>query len=168
MQKAAGWAFNNLIKAEIILLVVVLSGLSLKAAGIPAGKVPVTMGCSALAFLYFLRAQKTPEAGTKLEIFLSKLASFSWSFSTIGIMFLLQGWNKSGQMIAVGCFIQVTVSIAAIVMKNKEDPEHTPADPTMLYRSMIILALSLSLYFCPKEQLIKSGIISIPPVEQVK
>jgi hypothetical protein len=168
MQKAADRTFKNLIKAEIITLVVVLSGLSLKAANLPAGKVLVTLGCSTLAFLYFLRAQKVLEAGTIMERFFSKLSSFSWSFSVIGIMFLLQGWKGSGQMIAMGCFFEVILSIATIVIKKKEDTEYIPADPTMLYRSMIIAALSLSLYFCPKEQLIKSHMISLPPVEQVK
>lgn len=158
--RLGNWVFKNLKKAEIILLIVITSGLILKMVEFKFGGILIVLSSSTLAVFYFFSAYKIYENAKPIERLLSKLLPYGWSISLIGILFLIQGWPSFGPMLIVSSVMQFAVLIALLFMKEKGSMEYKRVDKSLLLRSIIIASLAISLHFCPKEILIKYHIIS--------
>lgn len=158
--RMANWVFKNFKKAELIFLTIFVIGFALKISAIHLGEVLITLSISALAVLYFFRAYKVFEDADRIEIILNKLLPYGWSICVIAIMFSIQGWPGFEPMLIVGSFIQIALLAVILFFHELKGIKYPTINKNVLLRSFIIAGLAISLYFCPKEILIKHNIIT--------
>lgn len=120
----------------------------------------MTISFSALAALYFFRAQTVFENAEAPERFFNKLLPFGWSICVIGIMFLIQGWPGFDPMLVVGAFPQLVIILIILFLKKTKGVNYPTLDKAILIRSFILASISISLHFCSKEALLKHHVIS--------
>jgi cytochrome c oxidase subunit IV len=129
-------------------------GLALKISGIPQGAILILLSLSTISLVYFLSAYQSHEAETPaMTRFLHKLLFWSASICVIGILFRLQSFAGYNTMLIVGC---MSLSLGLIFnFFSKVD-----LDRKFLIRTIIILAVGLSLYLTPSEKLKELKIIN--------
>jgi peptidoglycan/LPS O-acetylase OafA/YrhL len=162
--RLGNWLTKNLRKAEIIILIVIALGLILKMLELNFGGVLIIISISTLAVFYFWSAYEVFENAKPFERFLSKLLSFGWSISIIGIQFLVQGWPGFEPMLTIGPVPLLVALIVILILKEKNIIENSIFDKSKLIRTFVIASLAISLHFCPKGMLIKYHIISKQPI----
>ena len=160
--RLGNWVAKNLNRVERILLIVIGIGIILKMSQLQIGTILLPIPFSTLAVLYFFRAFKVFENALATERFFNKLLSFGWAINTIGIMYLIMGWPGFDPMLIVGSFPQLVILIIILYAKEVKGVKYPTLDKSTLLRSAIIICISLSLHFCPKDELTKYKIISQP------
>jgi hypothetical protein len=133
---------------------IALIGLMLKISGIPQGGILILLSLSAISLVYFLSAYQTHEAETPaMTRFLHKLLFWSASICVIGILFRLQSFAGYNTMLLVGC-----ISLSLGLIFNFFSKVYL--DRKILIRTIIILAVGISLYITPSEKLKELKIIN--------
>lgn len=154
------WAFKYFKKVEIISLIIIVIGMILKISSIQIGNVLLTLSISTLSVFSFFRAYKEFEDASRIEILLNKFLPYGWAISLIAILFLIQGWPGFEPMLLTGSAIQIVLLIVILFLKEVKGIKYPSIDKSVLLRTIIITSLAISLYFCPKEILIKNNIIA--------
>lgn len=142
-----------LLKYEILLLVlIILSGI-LKVMAVPQSGMIATIIFASAGIIYFFYAFadnfKTELSG--FDRFFFKLLSLGSSVSCIGMLFKLQKWPYSINMIAIGDITLLLCLIYIIYQRNKLQ-ETQVFDNNLIYRAIVLIGLSAAVYFVVPQQ----------------
>jgi len=150
----------KLITIEGILSLTTFIGLALKVSGISQGSILILLSLSAISLVYFLSAYQSHEAETPaMTKFLHKLLFWSASICSIGILFRLRSFAGYNTMLIVG---RMSLSLGLIFNFFSK----VELDRNILIKTIIILAVGISLYLTPSEKLKELKIIN--SIEMVK
>jgi hypothetical protein len=155
LMKTGNWLAPKIEKYEMILAFLFLIVLLIRITGnFPVGVFMVLI-LSILATLYLLKAYSVSDDSNAggIERFIDKLASLSLSVSMIGILFRLQHYPGSDQMLLMGSTILVVAFFAILFLQSKK-PDLKIFTQRMKLRIFIVAALGLILYFAPAGDLI--------------
>jgi hypothetical protein len=158
--RLGNWVVKNLNATERILLVIIGIGMGLKMAQLEIGAAILPVPFSALAVLYFFRAQAFFENAKNEERFFNKLLPMGWSICIIGIMFIIMGWPGYDPMLIVGAFPQLVILLMILFLKQSKGITYSTLNKSVMVRSALIISIALLFHFCPKETFIKYHITS--------
>jgi hypothetical protein len=139
--KIANKLSERLPKLEMIFALTSFIGLILRILNISYGGIILVISLSSLAIIYFLLAYKSSSSDSSgLYKFIYKLIYWAISISVLGILFRLQHYPNSNNMLIIGC---VTVLFALIISILKK----LDLGRSIIIRSIIIIIIGLSLNF---------------------
>jgi len=145
--KFSNWLAPNQSKFEMILSAIAAIALIMKMQHIQSMNFLLTISLSTLAVLFYISSFATPpEDFTIMDLFANKLLHWGSAIAIIGILFTIQNWKGSVQMIVAG---SGALLIGIVISFMKSESRLSITKPTL------ILLLALALLFTPKEKLIK-------------
>jgi|GEM_PF-1662459 hypothetical protein len=144
----------KLLTIEGALSFTTLIGLALRGSNIPQGEILIVFSLGSISLAYFLIAYCSHEKETPaMTKFLHKLMFWACSISVVGILFRFQSYAGYNMMLAIGCMSLALGLILNFSLKINVDRK-------FIIRTLVILAIGLSLYFTPSEKLKELKIIS--------
>ena len=153
LEKLAEKLSPKLPTIETVCVLIFIAGLALKSSDIPFGEICLVLSLSALALVYFISGYKLLDNNVSaIKHFIFRLNYWGLSICTMGILFILNNYPQFNIMISVGSITLLIVLFFSLVKDHD-------LNRRMLARTVIILVLGLSLYFVPKEKLIKLKIL---------
>jgi hypothetical protein len=126
---------------EMIFVFALIVGLIIKIFGSGIGGTILVLSSGCLAIIYFLQAQTSITSNNSgLSRFIYKLIFLASSVSVLGILFRLQHYPASGNLILIGCLAIIAALIFALLKKIE-------LSRTIIIRSVIIIIIGLALNY---------------------
>jgi len=169
LEKIGIIAIKILNRFEIGLAIAAILSFTAMTQRIEFGNVFLIIILSLLSILYFFKAFAILDdpLATGIEIFLTKLYTWSLSIIMLGITFVMNRWPMWDTQLTIGVMTLFIVTIFIIFIKAKK-PELKVFSSKTIYRAIIVLIIGAFLLFTPADKLSEIGIISPPDqVEQV-
>jgi len=140
--------YPHLIKMEIVVVVLSITGFYLNLKLIEAGGILLTLGLLSLAIVYFFLAYRTSNENlNKLDKFIVRLLHYSYSFAILGILYVLEQWPAGTIMMQMSILALSMAIIAIIFLKLLNKP--TFIRSVDIYRTLIIATIVVGLYYMP-------------------
>ena len=131
---------KHLLKVEILLVVLVVTGYVLKLLEIEYGYIIFNIGFILLPIIYFFAGFAIQETGNLMLLIASKVIFISYSVLLVGLYFKLNTYSGAEKMINIGS-ISLLVALVLYILSSIKN-WHTK-DMVILLRSLIILSLGV-------------------------
>jgi hypothetical protein len=142
---------GNKIKARLpqyerFLLAVIAICLLINYLHVPFSGVIGTLLLSSMGVIYFFSAFSTlwETEVTAFDIFIYKLSGFGSSVLVIGILFTMQQWTGSRNMLIIG-ILTLVIALIYTLLQNKKRSAAKPFDQWLIIRMTVLIIIALGL-----------------------
>jgi len=139
---------KNLIKFELILILIVASGFCLKEFNIGAGSIIATFCLILFSMIYFFMAFRPVENKNKYDDFYLKTIGFSLSVAVIGIIYTLQKWPGASIILNLA-IISLALAIVFSLAERMFIKKGSSVEKQDLIRLVVVLGIIIIIIFSP-------------------
>jgi hypothetical protein len=144
--KPVSFLRNNLLKIELIALLLGALGYFLFWLGVESGEVILSVCLTVLGAVYYLTAFRAISNKNKADEFWVKLTGWTHSVAIIGILFTLQHWPGGKVIVRIGLISIVIALLFALIDTTLLKKGHS-YEKQDIYRLLIAFALLVSFSF---------------------